>query len=105
MANPILKLFAALNASVVQAERRYTNGHSPFLELLDARRALYDAQLAQTEAVRDRLTAMAVLFKALGGGWEVRQNDSVVPERTRHEMEERTDWGDMLSPPPRAGAK
>jgi multidrug efflux system outer membrane protein len=61
---------AALNAGTVQAERRYTNGYSPFLELLDARRALFDAQLAQSDAVRDRLTATAVLFKALGGGWE-----------------------------------
>jgi multidrug efflux system outer membrane protein len=60
----------ALNTSATQAERRYANGYSPFLELLDARRALYDAQLAQAAAMRDRLTSTAVLFKALGGGWE-----------------------------------
>jgi multidrug efflux system outer membrane protein len=60
----------ALNSGVSLAERRYANGYSPFLELLDARRALYDAQLAQSDAMRDRLTATAVLFKAMGGGWE-----------------------------------
>ena len=64
----------ALEASVVLADRRYANGYSQFLELLDARRALLDAQLAQTEAMRDRLSATAVLFKALGGGWEVAQD-------------------------------
>jgi multidrug efflux system outer membrane protein len=61
---------AALNSGVELAERRYDNGYSPFLELLDARRALYDAQLAQSDAMRDRLIATAVLFKVLGGGWE-----------------------------------
>jgi multidrug efflux system outer membrane protein len=60
----------ALEASVRLAERRYANGYSPFLELLDARRSLFDAQLAQSDAVRERLVATAVLFKALGGGWE-----------------------------------
>jgi len=59
----------ALQAAVTLAERRYESGYSPFLDLLDARRALFDAQLAQTEAVRDRLAATATLFKALGGGW------------------------------------
>jgi multidrug efflux system outer membrane protein len=60
----------ALEAGAVQAERRYANGYSPFLELLDARRALFDAQLAQADATRDRFAATAMLFKAMGGGWE-----------------------------------
>lgn len=60
----------ALQDSAALADRRYASGHSPYLELLDARRALYDAQLAQSEALRDRLSATATLFKAMGGGWE-----------------------------------
>lgn len=60
----------ALEDSVSLADRRYANGYSPYLELLDARRALYDAQLAQSDALRDRLSATAMLFKAMGGGWE-----------------------------------
>ena len=59
----------ALEAAVRLAERRYQIGYAPFLDLLDARRALFDAQLAQIEAARDRLAATATLFKALGGGW------------------------------------
>jgi multidrug efflux system outer membrane protein len=78
----------ALEASVGFAEQRYASGHSSFIELLDARRALFEVQLAQTEAMRDRLSASTQLFKALGGGWEeegmaaaplsqpVNQNDS-----------------------------
>lgn len=49
------------------AERRYLGGYIPYLEVLDARRALLDARLTMTEASRDRLVATAVLFRALGG--------------------------------------
>ena len=46
-------------------------------------------------------TNVIALYKALGGGWEVRQGQPVVPEPTQREMKERTNWGDML-PEPRA---
>ncbi len=52
------------------AEIRYEEGFTGFIELLDAERALLDAQLALSEAVRDRLNATATLFKAMGGGWD-----------------------------------
>ncbi|SDK99861.1 outer membrane protein, multidrug efflux system [Franzmannia pantelleriensis] len=52
------------------AEVRYREGFVGFIEVLDAQRALLSAELALAEAVRDRLTATATLFKALGGGWE-----------------------------------
>jgi len=55
---------------VTLAERRYEAGYSSYLELLDARRALFRGQLSQTDAARDRLLAVANLYKALGGGWE-----------------------------------
>lgn len=51
------------------AERRYGAGFSPYLEVLDARRALFEAELSVTEAARDRLLATATLYRSLGGGW------------------------------------
>jgi multidrug efflux system outer membrane protein len=51
------------------AEVRYDEGLTSFIELLDAQRALLDAELALAEAKRDRLSATATLFKAMGGGW------------------------------------
>ncbi|ADC72410.1 RND efflux system, outer membrane lipoprotein, NodT family [Thioalkalivibrio sp. K90mix] len=52
------------------AEIRYEEGFTGFIELLDAERALLDAELALSEALRDRLNATATLFKAMGGGWD-----------------------------------
>lgn len=51
-------------------ELRYQEGYSSFIEVLDAQRQLLDAELALTEATRDRLNAATALFKTLGGGWQ-----------------------------------
>lgn len=48
---------------------RYEAGYSTHLELLDAQRFLYQAQLDRIEAMRDCLSATVTLYKALGGGW------------------------------------
>ena len=50
---------------------RYEEGDSSYLEVLDAERNLFRAQLDLTNARRDALAAAVTLFKALGGGWEV----------------------------------
>ena len=42
---------------------------------------------------------LIALYKALGGGWEMREGQPFVPEPMQHEMKERTNWGDMLSEP------
>ncbi len=60
------------------AERRYGGGFSPYLEVLDARRALFDAELSRTAAARDRLIATATLYRALGGGWEIDEEQAAL---------------------------
>ncbi|MEX1081469.1 MAG: efflux transporter outer membrane subunit [Halofilum sp. (in: g-proteobacteria)] len=60
---------AALQRTLVVAERRYEGGYTSFIEVLDAQRALLDAELAVSTAVRDRFAATATLYRALGGGW------------------------------------
>ncbi|MFV8835135.1 efflux transporter outer membrane subunit [Aquisalimonas sp. APHAB1-3] len=52
------------------AELQYQEGLTGLFELLDAERALLDAELTEVEAIRDRLSATATLFKAMGGGWD-----------------------------------
>ena len=48
---------------------RYQAGLSSYLDLLDAQRAFYTAQLAQAQTRRLRLTSAVQLYKALGGSW------------------------------------
>ena len=47
---------------------------------------------------------LVALYKALGGGWEVRRGMDILPEETRREMAERTNWGDLLDPDAASGS-
>jgi hypothetical protein len=38
------------------------------------------------------------MYKALGGGWGMREGKDFVPEEIMEEMKNRTDWGNLLSP-------
>jgi len=51
------------------AETRYRGGVSDYLEVLDAQRSLFDAELDSVQSINDQLVAMVRLYKALGGGW------------------------------------
>jgi multidrug efflux system outer membrane protein len=51
------------------AELRYRGGVAAYLEVLDAQRSLFDAELAEAQTVGDHLVSLVRLYKALGGGW------------------------------------
>ena len=40
------------------------------------------------------------LYKALGGGWQMRSGKAFVSDEIKRTMNERTDWGDYLGPRP-----
>lgn len=58
---------------------RYDAGRTAFFDVLDAQRQLFNSQLNLADAIRDRFTATADLFKALGGGW-TENSDSLTPD-------------------------
>lgn len=53
------------------SESRYRGGVSAYLEVLDAQRELFDAELQQASFLRDRLVAVVQLYRSLGGGWDM----------------------------------
>ncbi len=58
------------------ATARYLEGEIDYLNVLDAERVLFDAQLALAQAQADSLVAIVDLYGALGGGW-VQDADSM----------------------------
>lgn len=64
-------------ASVVEASSRaqmlsdalYRAGEASYLDVLDADRSLFSAELSYIDAVNNRISAYITLYKALGGGW------------------------------------
>lgn len=65
-----LKLEQAARKSTLLTRTQYMNGYISYLDWLDAQRTYLDAQIALSNAVRDKQIAMVQLYKALGGGWE-----------------------------------
>ncbi|EHR73344.1 efflux transporter, outer membrane factor lipoprotein, NodT family [Burkholderiales bacterium JOSHI_001] len=52
------------------ANRRYENGYSGFLDVLESQRSALDADLGLLRLRQQRMDASVALVKALGGGWE-----------------------------------
>lgn len=59
----------ALSGGLRLATNRYRAGYSPYLEQLDAQRALLNAELSLIQIEADQLTNRIALFQAMGGGW------------------------------------
>jgi len=70
-----------------------------YQRVLDAQRSLLQEQNSLAQMSSSVSTNLIALYKALGGGWEVRQGRPIMPVETQREMESRTGWGDLLTTP------
>jgi multidrug efflux system outer membrane protein len=52
------------------AYQRYFGGVTPYLEVLDSDRELFEAELRLTQDRTNELLAVIALYRALGGGWQ-----------------------------------
>ena len=57
--------------------KRYRGGVTSFLEVLDADRQLFSAELSLAQARLSELLAVVQLYKALGGGWQQQDGNAV----------------------------
>ena len=51
------------------ARAQYRAGSIAYLDVLDAQRRYFDAQIGVSNARRDEYLALVALYKTLGGGW------------------------------------
>jgi multidrug efflux system outer membrane protein len=70
---------AALRAAREQVGKRHAAGYSSYFEVIDAERALFDAELARVQAYRNTMTALVQLYRALGGGWQAAAPEPAAP--------------------------
>jgi multidrug efflux system outer membrane protein len=61
---------AALRQSLSLAQKRFDAGYSSYLEILDAQRNLFNAELTQVNMTLNRARAFVSLYKSLGGHWQ-----------------------------------
>jgi NodT family efflux transporter outer membrane factor (OMF) lipoprotein len=91
---------AGAQRSVNLAFVQYREGAVDFQRVLDTQRSLLQEENALAQTRSAIATHLIALYKALGGGWELRQGQPFVPDSTQVEMRNRTDWGDLLEKPP-----
>jgi len=98
---------AAQRASEL-ANIQYREGAADFQRVIDSERTLVAQQDLWTRARGSIAQNLIALYKALGGGRNLRTDpDSKQPDyvsqKTREEMTQRTNWGDILEPPAKTG--
>ena len=57
------------------AMQRYTGGRANYFEVLDAEQSLFPSEDALAQTQRDQLVAVVSLYKALGGGWNLKDEE------------------------------
>ncbi len=88
----------AAHRAVELALLQYREGIADYQRVLDTQRQLNFDQQRYVQSRGDIATALVLLYKALGGGWEIRRGRPVVDPGTAEQMRERTDWGGLLEP-------
>lgn len=82
----------AVELSLVQ----YRDGVADFTRVLDAQEFLVQQQDALSATRGDVARNLVAIYKALGGGWQIRAGQPFIPESIREGMQERSNWGDLL---------
>jgi NodT family efflux transporter outer membrane factor (OMF) lipoprotein len=98
---------ALLGKTVNVAERsadismlRYSEGFADYQRVLNAQQSLFGAQQRFAATRGAVLSNFVAVFRSLGGGWQSTEPRRYLDDATREQMEERTNWGDLLDNPP-----
>ena len=89
---------AAYKSSVDLSTLQYKEGLVDFQRVLNAQQDLVQRQDNLVTTTSDIGLNLISLYKALGGGWEIRAGQDFVPGDIKAEMEKRTNWGNLMSP-------
>jgi outer membrane protein TolC len=77
---------------------RYREGVTDFTTVLTAQQALLSQQDSLASTLGSISTSLVGVYRALGGGWEIREGEDIVPAEIKAEMQRRTNWGHLLAP-------
>lgn len=88
----------AARRSVDLALLQYRESIADYQRVLDTQRSLNAQQQLFVQSKSDVATSLVLLYKALGGGWEIRSGKPIVDQDNARQMMERTNWGKLLEP-------
>lgn len=85
-------------ASARLALDRYKAGQAEYTTVLTAEQQLLSVENSLVEAQGDVMLGLVSIYRALGGGWQLRQGRDVISPEVKSEMTKRTPWGRMMEP-------
>ncbi len=69
------------------SELRYRGGVAAYLEVLDAQRSLFNAEIDETSSMSEHVNSLIRLYRALGGGWPTEPEPPSPPQPVLQEKE------------------
>ena len=94
----LAKSVTAARTSVDLSTLQYREGTADFTAVLVAQQSLLSQQDSLASTLGNISTSLVGIYRALGGGWEIREGKDLVPSEIRGEMARRTNWGRLLAP-------
>ncbi len=75
---------------------QYEEGMVDYQRVLDSQTSLLRQQDSLVEAQGRIVSSLVLTYRALGGGWQLRQGNTYVEAKTLETMRNRTNWGNLL---------
>ena len=94
---------AAAKRSADLSILRYQEGFADYQRVLNAQQALFTQQQRYASNRGAVMRSLVAVYRSLGGGWQSARPENYVSDDDREQMEERTNWGDLIEtlPQPR----
>ncbi len=88
----------AARRSTTLAMIQYQGGQTDYTTVVSAEQneLLIEDSLASAQG--NVVLGLISVYRALGGGWQIREGHDVLPDEVKAEMARRTDWGRLLKP-------
>lgn len=90
---------AASKRAVGVVVDQYRDGTASYDRVIDSQRSLLVSQTRLLGARADVLTNLIAVYKGLAGGWIPPNVKGFINDKTRDQMEARTNWGQLLKKP------
>jgi NodT family efflux transporter outer membrane factor (OMF) lipoprotein len=97
-ADLLAKSVTSSRTAVDLATLQYREGVTDFTTVLTTQQTLLSQQDNLAITLGNISTSLVGVYRAVGGGWEIREGDDFVPPEIKAEMQERTNWGSLLAP-------
>ena len=79
---------------------RYKEGFSDYQRVLDSQKSLFAQQQGLVSLRGVSVLNLVGLYTALGGGWENQSSQALISDESREQMQQRTNWGELLETNP-----